>query len=178
MHTSTLLLFGIVYGFFHMFSCAGPAEIVTGIKTGNRAPEILCEGTDITGTCKKLSDLRGSYVLLEFWSSSCSQCIKDHFEMERMYFKHRETKFENGKGLEIYSVALEDNTTNWLNVLKEDRMSWEVQYCDTRKWNAAAALTYQVNSIPRYFLLDGDGVILDRTIQIPQLEAILASYVD
>jgi len=39
----------------------------------------------IDGDGLKLSDYRGKYVLLDFWSTSCGPCLKDLPEMRRLY---------------------------------------------------------------------------------------------
>jgi len=164
----------LIASFTMAASCSSSKDLVVGTKTGNLAPEILCDGVE--GSCVPLSSLKGSYVLIEFWASTCNQCRKDHFEMERMYYEYKDVKFINGMGFDIYSIALDESKNDWLESLKNDRMSWDHQFCDTRKWNADAAINYGVNNIPKYFLIDGDGVIVERHININELEDILSSY--
>ncbi len=96
--------------------------------------------------------------------------------MERLYQEFRDSRFSNGNGFTIYSIALEDDAANWLKVLKNDRMSWPQQFCDTRKWGAPASVNYEVNTLPKYFLLDGEGKIIEKNILIRDLEKILEQY--
>ena len=155
-------------------SCSTSQPLTTGTNTGNLAPEITCEGVE--GDCVPLSTLKGKFVLIEFWSSTCNSCRTNHFEMERLYQEFRDSRFSNGNGFTIYSIALEDDAANWLKVLKNDRMSWPQQFCDTRKWGAPALVNYKVNTLPKYFLLDGEGKIIEKNILIRDLEKILEQY--
>ncbi|KRP13440.1 MAG: hypothetical protein ABR95_13885 [Sphingobacteriales bacterium BACL12 MAG-120813-bin55] len=153
------------------YSCSTSQPAKAGANIGNQAPEIVCDAVE--GDCVPLSSLKGQYVLIEFWSSTCNSCRADHFEMERLYLDFKDSRFKNGSGFTIYSIALEDNVNNWLKVLKNDRMSWPQQFCDTRKWDAPASIDYMVNTLPKYFLLDGDGQIIEKNILIRDLEKLL-----
>ena len=171
---SSLPLHTLHWSLLFLFAACAVPQHSTGNKIGNKAPEILCDG--VKGDCDPLSSLEGKMVLIEFWASTCDPCRDVHFEMDRLYRKYQQSTFKDGKGFTIYSVAIDQDHDQWEQAVKEDRVSWDNQLCDPRKWNAPAILDYEINSLPKYFLVDGDGVIVDRALLINDLDKVLAEY--
>lgn len=52
-----------------------PETPESSIKEGDYAPDFAF--TDLTGKARKLSDLRGKKIILNFWASWCPPCIKE-----------------------------------------------------------------------------------------------------
>ena len=69
------------------------------------APEISLPNPD--GEIIKLSDLRGKYVLIDFWASWCGPCRKENPNVVRLYNKYKDENFT------IYSVSLDKDKTRW-----------------------------------------------------------------
>lgn len=68
------------------------------VKLGQMAPDFTLEFTDGTPS-KKLSDLRGKVVMLQFTASWCSVCIKEMPHIEQQIWK-----VYKGKGLQLFGV--------------------------------------------------------------------------
>ena len=151
-------------------------KAVIGTRAGDIAPEI--SAVDPGGNALLLSSQRGKYVLVEFWESGNSQARKNHFEMGRMYQKYRDGKFEGATGFTIYSVSIDSDKSKWLSAIREDIMVWPMQVIDTNSWNSKPLLDYAVASLPKYYLLNGEGVILQHNIIISDLENILKTYLE
>lgn len=123
------------------------------IKVGNKAPEILLptpEGKDV-----RLSDLKGKYVLLHFWSS--------YNRSEIPQVKKLHEKYKN-KGLEVYTVSLDSDRDEWVNAIKNNKMTW-TNVSDLEAQKSQAVQTYVISNIPLTFLLDKEGRILARDIK-------------
>ena len=56
------------------------------LKPGTEAPDFALATPD--GKTVKLSDMRGKYVVLDFWGSWCGWCIKGMPEMKKYYEKY------------------------------------------------------------------------------------------
>ncbi len=124
---------------------------------GNIAPELAFN--DPEGKTRKLSDLRGKVVLLDFWASWCGPCRKENPHVVAMYHKYHD------KGFEIFSVSLDKDKNAWKGAIAKDGLVWPNHVSDLKGWASAAAKIYGVNSIPCTFLLDREGHILARGLR-------------
>lgn len=165
----------VILASFVIIGCSGTPSIsaFSGIAMGSASPEISTPNAN--NQMLKLSALKGSYVLVEFWESNNLESRTNHFEMERLYNRYKDENFKNGKKYCVYSVSLDTDKDKWLAAIAADNISWDCQTIDTRGWNAEAALDFGINYFPKYFLIDGDGVVIKKNILISDLEQILES---
>lgn len=132
---------------------------------GSVAPEL--EFTDPDGNVRKLSDLRGKVVLVDFWASWCGPCRRENPHVVEMYAKYHD------RGFEVFSVSLDNNKDRWKDAIAKDGLVWPNHVSDLKGWGSAAAKLYGVNSIPSTFLLDKDGRIIAKGLRGEQLTAVL-----
>lgn len=64
------------------------------LKAGTEAPDMRV-GTGKDGKAVRLSDLKGKYVLINFWASWCPDCRRETPALQRLWQKYGE------KGLQI-----------------------------------------------------------------------------
>jgi hypothetical protein len=168
-----LLLAGFVVLSLIAYGCSGTAASskVVGVAAGNSSPDILTN--DKNGKTLQLSALKGSYVLVEFWESGNMDARRNHYEINRLYQKYQDAQFKDGKNFCIYSVSLDTNKDKWLEAMAQDNVSWPCQTIDTKGWNAKSAIDFGVSFLPKYYLINGDGVIIKRNILIQDLESII-----
>lgn len=124
---------------------------------GSIAPELAFEGVD--GKIRKLSDLRGKVVLVDFWASWCGPCRRENPHVVSMYAKYHD------KGFEVFSVSLDKNKQSWIDAIAKDNLSWPNHVSDLKYWSSEAAKIYGVNSIPSTFLLDKEGRIIAKNLR-------------
>lgn len=131
--------------------------------TGAEAPEII--QADAEGGQRKLSDLRGQVVLLDFWASWCGPCRKENPNVVKLYHKYKD------KGFTVFSVSMDSKKDRWLDAIKKDGLVWPDHVSDLQGWRNAAGQKYGVSSIPTTFLLDKDGKIIGKNLRGYALEA-------
>ena len=146
-----------------------------GSQVGDEAPEIAMPNTK--GKEMKLSDLRGSYVLIDFWASWCGPCRRENPNVVRAYQKYKKAKFKDGDGFEIFSVSLDSDIPRWEAAIKKDRLDWKHHVSDLKKWDNEAAAMYGVSSIPMSFLVDPNGIIVAKNLRGIELHRQLDKYV-
>lgn len=125
------------------------------------------------GETVRLSDNKGQLVLVEFWSSSSTDARKNHKEIQRLRNIFKDTQFKNGDGFTVFSVSLDTDKEKWLKAIQEDKITWTSQANDLKGWFSDAAISYDVHTLPKYFLVDGDGNIANRYVIANDLEALL-----
>jgi thiol-disulfide isomerase/thioredoxin len=134
-------------------SLENPAGGQSGaITVGAVAPDIV--QNDLEGKPRKLSDLRGKVVLLDFWASWCGPCRKENPFVVAMYKKY------NKKGFEVFSVSLDNAQDRWAQAIQQDGLIWPNHVSDLKGWQSQPAADYGVRSIPFPVLLDKQGKIV------------------
>lgn len=137
-------------------------KVRTVVMAGMEAPEIAL--SDTAGHTRRLSDLRGQVVLIDFWASWCGPCRKENPNVVRLYRRYHDL------GFEIFSVSLDKDYDKWVKAIKDDHLEWPNHVSDLQYWNSAAGRLYGINSIPATVLLDRDGKVLARNLRGQQLE--------
>lgn len=122
------------------------------IAVGKMAPEIAMP--DPSGKVRKLSDLKGKVVLIDFWASWCGPCRRENPNVVAAYNKY------NKKGFEVFSVSLDKEANAWKEAIKADGLIWKNHVSDLKFWNSKAAADYGVHSIPFPVLIDKEGKVV------------------
>ncbi|MCS6790383.1 MAG: AhpC/TSA family protein [Bacteroidia bacterium] len=132
------------------------------LRKGSLAPDITLP--DPSGQIRRLSELRGKWVLIDFWASWCRPCRIENPHVVRLYQKY------HSRGFEILGVSLDYQREPWLQAIQQDNLVW-VHVSDLKGWQSAGAQLYRVNSIPFTVLVDPQGRIAAKGLRGPTLEA-------
>ena len=127
----------------------------TGANRGEQAPDFETELID--GSSFKLSDLRGKYVLLDFWGSWCAPCRASNPNLVKLH-----NKYGNNK-LTVVTVALEKSMAKANVGAEQDGFTWKHQIVEKHKliMFSKIARLYGVSEIPAVFLIDPSGQLLE-----------------
>lgn len=120
------------------------------------------EMIDQNGNLKKLSELKGKTILLDFWASWCANCRKENKNLIKTYNKFKP------KGFEIFAVSLDKNKEKWLNTINRDNLNWH-HVNDLKGQGNKAAIIYGVEGIPDSFLIDQNGTLVARDLRGDEL---------
>jgi peroxiredoxin len=119
---------------------------------------------DVNGKKINSADLKGKYVLLDFWASWCKPCREENPNVVKAYANFKD------KGFEILGVSLDEKEANWKEAISADKLTWP-QVSDLKGWRSEAAKLYNISSIPTNYLLDKEGKIIAIALRGEQLEA-------
>ena len=103
----------------------------------------------------QLAGLRGKYVLLAFWSTTCAPCIGEIPALKETY-----DAFGKDGRLAMLSLALDDQPEKVEALIKKYQMPWP-QALLTRQFADPVAQSYHVKGIPMVVLISPDGKIID-----------------
>ena len=132
------------------------------LLAGVEAPDIAMP--DRNGQVRRLSDLRGRVVLLDFWASWCRPCRAENPNVVRLYKQYHTL------GFEVFSVSLDKSRDQWLQAIEQDGLEWDNHVSDLRGWTSSGGKTYGISSIPATVLIGPDGKILARNLRGADLE--------
>lgn len=138
------------------------SKLRASLTAGDEAPDIALPDPD--GNVRRLSDLRGRLVLIDFWASWCRPCRMENPNVVRLYERY------HNYGFEVFSVSLDNNRDAWLKAINDDHLSWPNHVSDLRGWSSAGGRLYGIQSIPATVLVAPDGKILARNLRGPDLE--------
>ncbi|MBM6992818.1 MAG: AhpC/TSA family protein [Prevotella sp.] len=116
---------------------------------------------DNQGHIRKLTDLKGKVVLLDFHVFATKSSTARIMQLRELYNKY------HAAGLEIYQVSLDPDEHFW----KENvaALPW-ISVRDPQGMSSQAAAQYNVQSVPTYFLIDKNNVLQKRDAQIQNLD--------
>jgi peroxiredoxin len=126
---------------------------------------------DVNGQPVSLSSFKGKYVLIDFWASWCKPCRAENPSVVKAYQTYKD------KGFTVLGISLDTDVqkADWLEAIQKDGLTW-TQLSDLKSPNAVAQL-YGVQSIPKNFLVDPNGVIVAKNLRGEELIKKLAELI-
>ena len=85
------------------------------VTIGGQVPELGLK--DLNGNVLELNSLRGKYVVLDFWGSWCTWCIKGFPNLKEYYAKYKDR-------LEIVGIDCNDTAEKWAAAVKKHKVPW------------------------------------------------------
>ncbi len=117
---------------------------------------------DNNGVTRKLTDLKGKVVMLDFHVFGAEGSTKRIMQLREIYNKY------HARGFEIYQVALDPDEHFWKT--QTAALPW-ISVRDADGVQSQYLTLYNVRSIPTFFLVNRDNTLDKRDVQIADLDA-------
>lgn len=126
-------------------------------------PSIILKSKELVET--KLEIKKNEFTLIDFWFSTCKPCIEEMPKIKSLYDQYK------SKGFNVISISTdkEKNIEFWKTQMINLEMNWE-NYLDL---NGEIAKQNNITFFPTTFLIDKNGVIIKKNIELTALEELL-----
>ncbi|MGE8427949.1 MAG: redoxin domain-containing protein [Sphingobacterium sp.] len=139
------------------------------LRRGDVAPAFIVK--DLNNNDVNLTDFRGKIIVLDFWAAWCVPCRQSNKKLPMLYAKYKK------RGLEIISFNLDTNKEIWKKAAVEDGISW-INVGDQQALHSKTAINYRVQGLPKVYIIDRNGFIIDTGGSGVDLERIIKEYLD
>lgn len=117
---------------------------------------------DNQGNTRKLTDLKGKVVMLDFHVFGAKESTKRIMMLRELYNKY------HSRGFEIYQISLDPDEHFWKT--QTAALPW-ISVRDPQGLNSSILALYNVQSIPTFFLINRANALVKRDAQVSNLEA-------
>ena len=141
-------------------------------SNGEKANPI--QATLMDGSKFDLEDLKGQYVLLDFWGSWCGPCRRENPDLVKLYDKYNGGEFSSATGFEIVSIGVETKESRWKAAIEKDGLKWKYHIAQMDRFKSPIVSQYGVKEIPTKYLINEKGEIIGVNQPIAEIDQMLS----
>jgi len=148
-----ILLAVIICAAVIAFLIIRPAPLLKVNTIGSEAADFDLSG--VNNNTMKLSDMRGSVVLVNFWATWCISCVEEMPALERLA-----EVLSGNPHFKIVTILYRDDLGRASQYLKQNGYIFPVYVNPDQK----AAGLFGITGVPETFIIDKKGVLRDKVI--------------
>lgn len=127
-------------------------DVTSSFLKGRPAPAMI--STTLDGKPFDLTRRKGSWVVLNFFQSSCLPCKAEHPQLVAFVAQQRTIT----DGAELYTVVKDDSDDNVSKWFAEQGGSWPIVKDD----DGSIATAFGVAQVPETWIIDPSGIVVAR----------------
>lgn len=121
--------------------------------------------TRLDGTSVKLSDFKGKIVVIDTWATWCGPCIEQRPNMLELA-----RKYKDNPSVVFLLVSVDNSVERWKKyVARTNEKQYGIEINIPDGMNTEFGDKYLIKAIPKYILIDKDGIIIDSNLPEPSI---------
>ena len=138
---------------------------------GRKVPEFTLQSlADETVSLKDVLAVK-DLILIDFWASWCGPCIASFPTLKELRSDYSDD------GFEIVSISIDDAREDWEESSTQHNLPW-IDLGEMKGYFGAAAIDFGVSFLPKTYLIDAKGCILQKDITSEELKGFISSRYD
>jgi len=131
------------------------------LNKGQPSPKFIDYEKHSGGTLS-LDELKGKYIYIDVWATWCVPCIAELPDLQRV------EKAYHGKNIAFLSISIDavKDRDKWKRMVTDKNLGG-IQVIADKAFESQFVMDYNIKSIPRFILIDPNGVIVSQNAPRP-----------
>lgn len=135
------------------------------LRPGQPAPDFTL--SDLDGQPVSLSQFKEKAVFLDFWASWCGPCISNLAFLRQIKAQMVDQQ------VVFLNISLDESDSAWRKAVAEHGIKGV--HVRAHGWGSEVAKSYNVTSLPEYYIVDAQGLIAERLSTVSDTDEIVAT---
>ena len=135
------------------------------LSQGQPAPDFTL--SDLDGQPVSLSQFKEKAIFLDFWASWCGPCISNLAFLRQIKAQMADQQ------VVFLNISLDESDSAWRKAVAEHGIKGV--HVRAHGWGSEVAKSYNVTSLPEYYIVDAQGLIAERLSNVHDTDEIVAT---